>query len=169
MNALELTAAILAYLFLACLLVGAIMGGRSTPPLVTREGAPAPALPAGAPDTLMAVYIAGPMTGLPDFNYPAFHAAEKQLQDAGYRTLNPARNPEQSSWQGYMRAGLGQLLEADAIALLPGWERSPGANIEKQLAFDLGLGVGTVDNWITVASKIGPHRVQSPYRAEASR
>ncbi|WP_104164732.1 DUF4406 domain-containing protein [Arthrobacter sp. SX1312] len=172
MNALEITAAIIAYLFLAAVgivSVGAVVTGQPKPSRAPVAGEPAPALPASAPDSLVAVYIAGPMSGLPDFNYPAFHEAEKQLQAAGYRTLNPARNPEQSSWEGYMRAGLRQLLHADAIALLPGWERSPGANIEKQLAFDLGLGVGTVDNWITIATKIGPHRPESPYRAVSGR
>ena len=161
MNGIEIAAVASAYflvsLVLAVLIVGAVTGGLKPSP-GSRGGEPAPALPKGAPDTLMTIYIAGPMTGLPDFNYPAFHAAEKQLQAAGFRTLNPARNPEQSSWDDYMRVGLRQLMNADAVALLPGWERSPGANIEKQLAFDLGLGIGTMENW-TTAAKIGPHRV----------
>ena len=40
----------------------------------------------------MIVYIAGPMTGLPDLNYPAFNAAEEALTAAGHAVLNPARN-----------------------------------------------------------------------------
>lgn len=30
------------------------------------------------------VYLAGPMTGLPDFNYPAFNAEEKRIRALGY-------------------------------------------------------------------------------------
>jgi len=37
------------------------------------------------------IYIAGPMSGLPEFNYPAFFAAAEQLTAAGYDVLNPAR------------------------------------------------------------------------------
>lgn len=38
----------------------------------------------------MRVYIAGPMTGLPEYNFPAFHAAAKAWRDAGWEVLNPA-------------------------------------------------------------------------------
>lgn len=169
MNSLEIAAAILAYLFLAALCVGAVMGGNSKPSPEPPAKPAEPAHPAPREDDILTVYIAGPMTSLPEFNYPAFHAAEMQLQAAGFRTLNPARNPKQSSWEDYMRVGLRMLLKADAIALLPGWEKSPGANIEKQLAFDLGLGAGTVEDWLTVSRKIGPARAKSPYRARELR
>lgn len=38
------------------------------------------------------LYIAGPMSGLPDHNYPAFHDAASVLTKAGYSILNPAEN-----------------------------------------------------------------------------
>ncbi len=34
------------------------------------------------------VYIAGPMTGLPDYNYPAFEKAERDLTARGYLRQN---------------------------------------------------------------------------------
>lgn len=40
----------------------------------------------------MKVYIAGPMSGIPEFNYPAFNTAEGQLFVAGFMPLNPARS-----------------------------------------------------------------------------
>lgn len=94
------------------------------------------------------VYIAGPMTGLPEFNYPAFHAADKALTAAGHETLNPANNPECDSWLGYMRAGLTQLAQADGVAYLPGWQSSRGALIEVDLAGQLGFDVRPLAAWL---------------------
>lgn len=90
------------------------------------------------------VYIAGPMSGHQDFNYHAFHYAAADLRAAGYRVLNPAENPKPNpdpTWQDWMRAALGQLIQSDAIALLPGWDTSKGAMIEERIGRDLGLDV----------------------------
>lgn len=89
------------------------------------------------------VYIAGPMSGLPDNNYPAFDAAARHLRAMGYRVENPAENPEPpcKSWQGYMRMALRQVTLVDAVVLLPGWEKSAGANLERDTALRLGLRV----------------------------
>ena len=38
------------------------------------------------------IYLAGPMTGLPEFNYPAFHAEAARLRQLGYHVENPAEN-----------------------------------------------------------------------------
>lgn len=40
------------------------------------------------------VYIAGPMTGLPEFNYPTFFAAEEYLRSHGAKVMNPAVLPK---------------------------------------------------------------------------
>lgn len=87
------------------------------------------------------IYIAGPMTGLPEFNYPAFNQEAARLRSLGYEVANPAENPEPpcKSWLGYMRMALGQLVNCDIVALLPGWQDSKGARIEQRLAIDLGL------------------------------
>lgn len=46
------------------------------------------------------LYIAGPMTGLPDYNYDAFHAAQAELHRAGFVVMNPALNglPRTAPW-----------------------------------------------------------------------
>jgi hypothetical protein len=89
----------------------------------------------------MRIYIAGPMTGLPEFNYPAFNDAARTLRAAGHVVHNPAENPVPpcGSWLGYMRMGLKQIADADCLVLLPGWADSRGARIEHRLAIDLGL------------------------------
>lgn len=87
------------------------------------------------------VYLAGPMTGLKDSNYPAFDRAAASLRASGYVVENPAENspPPCNSWPGWMRKALAQLVTCDQIALPPGWERSRGATIEARLAADLGM------------------------------
>ena len=83
------------------------------------------------------------MTGLPDFNYPAFNAEAARLRALGFHVENPAENaaPPCGSWAGYMRLAIAQLVTCDAICLLPGWSASRGASIEHDLAVHLGLAV----------------------------
>lgn len=91
----------------------------------------------------MKIYVAGPITGLPQMNYPAFNAAAALLRSQGHEVENPAENPPPAcgTWQGWMRLGVAQLVRCDAIYLLPDWERSKGAQIEHQLACGMGLKV----------------------------
>lgn len=89
------------------------------------------------------IYISGPMSGLPDCNYPAFNAAAAQLRALGYRVENPAENPEPpcKSWEGYMRLALAQLVQCDLNVRLPGWVCSRGARIESGISKMLGIEV----------------------------
>jgi len=89
------------------------------------------------------VYVSGPMSGLPDHNFPAFNEQAAKLRAAGYEVINPAElNPNTSmTWEECMRVDLRELCSCDAIALMPGWERSKGANLELHVAHRLGLEV----------------------------
>jgi hypothetical protein len=95
----------------------------------------------------MRLYVAGPMTGLPDFNFPAFHAAAAKLRALGFDVENPAENTEPpcKSWLGYMRKAVVQVSKVDGLILLPGWEQSKGARVEFNLAVGLGLSVMTLE------------------------
>lgn len=93
----------------------------------------------------MKVYISGPMTGYPEFNYPAFATAEAKLVAAGHDPLNPARHPKCETWADYLRLDLADVLVADAIALLPGWEASRGARLEVHVAHALGMTTVPID------------------------
>lgn len=103
------------------------------------------------------LYIAGPMTGIRDYNYPAFNQAEKDLRAAGYDTLNPVTSEEHNTtgttqtWQWYMRHALAMVIEADGIALLSGWENSRGATLEVHVAQSLGLPVTDIAGWTAKA------------------
>ena len=114
-----------------------------------------------------ACYLAGPMRSVPGFNYPAFHAAAKQLRKAGWAVFNPAEmdialddgGPDltMSIEEQGVRAGdysharrcahrdtvlIIQKLRAergDAIVTLEGWQRSVGARAEVAVAEWVGL------------------------------
>lgn len=87
------------------------------------------------------VYIAGPMTGLPELNFPAFNAAAAHLRGLGAHVENPAEiNPDPTAdWYDCMRRDIPRLLTCDTLHLLPGWMQSRGANVEYTLATQMGL------------------------------
>lgn len=112
----------------------------------------------------MRIYLAGPMRGIPEFNFPAFHAAAAKLRADGHVVFSPAEadtalfgvvsspdgNEETfAQEQGKTPLELRRLVfghdfawicaEADAVALLPGWAHSRGALAEKAAADALGL------------------------------
>lgn len=103
----------------------------------------------------MKIYIAGPMTGIPEWNFPAFFQAEDELLALGHQVVNPAHNdgatvqealesagsPEapNNPWRWYMRRDLPHVLEVDALCVLPGWQKSKGASLEVHVAKAIGL------------------------------
>ncbi|MFS7382267.1 DUF4406 domain-containing protein [Rahnella inusitata] len=89
----------------------------------------------------MKVYIAGPMTGLPHFNRPAFNQAALNLSFEKHVPLNPAILPDGLTEADYMAVGITMLQRADAIFLLTGWQFSAGTRAEHALALKLGLEV----------------------------
>lgn len=89
------------------------------------------------------IYISGPMSGMPEHNFPTFNAEATRLRGLGYDVVNPAElNPEPSkSWHDCMRTDLIELLSCDTIALLPGWQKSQGAHLEMHVAHRVGIDI----------------------------
>lgn len=94
----------------------------------------------------MRVYVAGPMTGLPEFNRPAFDARAASLRAAGHIAISPPEITDAvfggdttRPYAEYIAADLRELLTCEAISLLPGWHLSRGARMEEHVAAVLGL------------------------------
>ncbi|SFF15181.1 DUF4406 domain-containing protein [Paracidovorax wautersii] len=87
------------------------------------------------------IYVAGPMTDLPELNFPAFHAAAADLRARGLAVVNPAEHGivEGAEWADYLHYDLGRLSTCSSIYLLPGWSRSRGAALEAMCAQTLGM------------------------------
>ena len=106
----------------------------------------------------MRVYIAGPMTGIPQFNFPAFDAAARDLRAVGLDVVSPAelddpedreaalQSPDGSalSYGTGVKKTWGEFLGRDvrliadggieAVYVLPGWNNSRGARLETFVA-----------------------------------
>lgn len=90
------------------------------------------------------IYIAGPMSGYPQFNYPAFFEAASEWRRRGWEVFNPAihqpdaeiidRLTPDEIRAYFMRLDIPWVMQADAIAMLPGWKDSPGAMVEYSIA-----------------------------------
>lgn len=113
-----------------------------------------------------AIYIAGPMRGYPNFNFPAFNAAaDYWSRVCGFDVFNPAQDDmekygcdisegnnngcEKQAEQEHgfsLRDALARdcdwlCRDATHIYMLKGWEQSKGATAEWALANALGLEV----------------------------
>lgn len=86
-------------------------------------------------------YIAGPMSGYDDHNYPAFNAMAEQLRGAGLQVINPAElHPDTTHpWGWYLRRDLAELVKCSRVVFLDGWFNSRGARLEHHVAAALDL------------------------------
>ena len=92
----------------------------------------------------MRVYIAGPMRGLPGHNFAAFDKATTLWREHGHSVYSPAEADRASGFDGTTTPPRGfvdaailrdveEIVRADAIAVLPGWEQSRMAAVEVAL------------------------------------
>lgn len=84
----------------------------------------------------MRLYLSGPMTGLQNLNFPAFHLHAAHLRAAGYEVVNPAElnHDPDARWEACLKLDIAKLVLCDAVAMLTGWEQSRGARLERYIA-----------------------------------
>lgn len=124
---------------LECGLVAAAIAKQEICKVLDEAGAPSPIRLSS--DRERRIYVAGPMTGLPDLNFPAFNAMAAKLRAEGWHVENPAEHGvvNGAEWADYLRFDIGLLASCEAIMLLPGWSKSKGANLEVHIARQLGM------------------------------
>lgn len=104
------------------------------------------------------IYIAGPMTGYPLYNFPAFDTAFIQLKALGYNPISPADIDRQHGYdpavdleknfpskEDCVTRDVAAIVKSDCVVLMPGWETSKGSNMEKCVAEFLGRPVFLYD------------------------
>jgi len=95
------------------------------------------------------------MSGYPEFNFPAFFAAQKRLEAEGWTVFNPAAKESEKKVQQDVSFSEGdaeelvsngwdyrgaflwdceKVIYSDGIYMLPGWEKSIGASAEHAVA-----------------------------------
>jgi hypothetical protein len=91
--------------------------------------------PEGKEEIKGIIYVAGPMTGLPEHNFPAFHAAAAMLRAQGFLVYNPAEMGEITDpLLTLIKHDVCAILECTHMFMLPDWENSKGAKAERGLA-----------------------------------
>lgn len=96
----------------------------------------------------MKYYLAGPMSGISQSNFPAFYAAAAVLREAGFEIVSPAElddaedmalalsdQPAKKTWGDFLSRDVKIVSDVcDGIIFLPGWEKSRGARLEAFVA-----------------------------------
>lgn len=96
------------------------------------------------------VYLAGPMTGIPEYNAPAFRRAAERLRDRGFVVISPVEMDEADGvnleaeaaahgdwdWALALARDISVVIrEVDAVVVLRGWTKSRGAFLETEAAY----------------------------------
>lgn len=104
--------------------------------------------------TLRSAYLAGPMRGIEDYNFPEFRRQTQWLRAAGWKVFSPAERDEAdpdinngddlAGWNGsrgldyFMAYDLRAVCQMDCVILMDGWEKSQGARLEAMVAVEVG-------------------------------
>jgi hypothetical protein len=104
------------------------------------------------PERALKLYIAGPMRGYAENNFPAFARCATRLRLQGHEVVSPAEmdlvlDPDAAKlsevgieqFKEFMRRDLDALLLCDGVWLLDNWTSSAGALIEAYVAIQCGL------------------------------
>lgn len=126
----------------------------------------------------MRLYVAGPMRGRPESNFPAFEDAARRLRLAGYDVVSPHEgsptddpDPPEAQYQELIRRGVRLMLNCDGVAVLDGWRDSGGASFEVDVATGARKPVREVGEWLALGRGDVPtaqHQLPLLWKGEAS-
>jgi len=94
-------------------------------------------------------YLAGPMSGFPEHNFPLFHAETARLRALGYDIVNPAEintDAVAPDWAECLKRDIPQLCTCDGVIVLEGWSKSRGASLEVHIARQLGMRLAAAED-----------------------
>lgn len=135
--------------------------------------------------TLRSAYLAGPMRGIEEYNFPAFREATQWLRDQGWDVFSPAERDENdpnidhtenvAGWEGsrgldyFMAYDLKAVCETDCVICLPGWEESQGARLETVTAVEIEHPVFVIEyddpHGTRVLRSVDPEYIQKVFAA----
>ena len=118
----------------------------------------------------MRLYVIGPVTGRENLNRAAFEDARAKLEQAGYAVTIPHDIiPPDASHEDAMRLSLSwiTMLDGGGVAMLDGWDDSPGARLENSVATACGIEAHCVGAWLLMAGVLpendnSPEETQNP-------
>ncbi len=103
-------------------------------------------------------YVSGKMTGLKDHGFRSFQDAKKKLEAQGIIALLPSENfggaVVDALRAAYMRRDILQVLNADAVVVLPGWQNSEGAKAEIVVAREIGIPVLNIEDLSEITERV---------------
>ena len=87
------------------------------------------------------VYVAGKVTGLPQEEVKSkFNAISDQLKNMGYQVVKPVNVSDYArEWDDALKSDIRKMLECDELHMLPDWQESRGAQLERDIALRLGM------------------------------
>lgn len=119
--------------------------------------------------TPSSLYIAGPMTGIEEFNWPLFDSVQAALEAVGIEAVNPAaldralkqtfpdEDFENGTAEGgaklatFLKRDFHVLTKCEGIVFLEGWEDSTGANCELIVSQMAGM-----STWLWIDGNLYP-------------
>lgn len=100
------------------------------------------------PEDITKLYVAGPMSGYPESNYPLFNRVSELLRQAGFEIVNPAEFGNGKHYIDFLREDLRLMLDCHGVAVLDKWWESTGARNEVQVAGVLKMPVHPWADWL---------------------
>lgn len=101
------------------------------------------------------IYISGAITDMPNGNKFEFEKYENKFRVLGLEPINPHKlhteeQIEKFTWHDFMKSDIKALVDCDIVAVINGWQKSKGANLEVHIARHLEIPIVNADTLIEI-------------------